>query len=264
MIPFVISAALLLSCEDVIQVELNNAAPRIVIEGSISNISDSVIVLMHRSTDYFTPSSITPVNDAEAVIVDTSGIPHPLINVADGIYALGNFHSAPGDVLGIVVTDAGVKYSATSTMPFLVNIESVFIDKNPDRPDEDRINILIKDPAEIANYYMIEVFRNDTLLNTGNHFILYSDKYFNGKTNYLQVTAGRLDIKTFSPGDSVRVRLLNIDRTMYDYFDILRRITEDYQILSVASPANPPNNFDNGALGYFTAWSISEKTITVN
>jgi len=263
-IPVIVSASLLLSCEDVIQVNLKNAAPRIVIEGSISNLSDTVFIQVHRSTDYFTPTAIASVNDAVVSVTDSAGTLHPLTNIADGLYAGVNIKSKPGDIFNLAVTDAGVNYAASATMPVLVQIEDLYIDKNPDRLDEDRVNILIDDPAGIANYYMVDVFRNDTILNSGNHFILYTDKYFDGKKNYLQISGRRLDIRSFTPGDKIRVRLRNTERIMYDYFDILRSITDGGQILSVSTPSNPPNNIDNGAMGYFGVWSVSEKTVIAN
>jgi hypothetical protein len=263
-IPALISTSLLLSCEDVINVDLKSVAPRIVIEGSLSNLSDSVIIMLHKSTDYFTPSGIIPINDAEVSITDSAGISHQLVNIADGIYAAGDIHSKPGDIFNLGVTEAGVTYTANSVMPVLVNLETVTIDKNPNHPDEDRINVLINDPAGIANYYMFEVFRNDTLLNKGNHFILYTDKYFDGKSTWLEISARRLGDIKFHPGDSIKVRLLNIEKTMYEYFDILRSITDEMQILSAATPSNPPNNISNDALGYFAVWSVSEMTIIMN
>ena len=64
----------------------------------------------------------------------------------------------------------------------------------------------------------------------------------------------------FNSGDTIRVRLINIEKAMYDYYDVLRSITSD-QIFSASTPSNPPNNISNDGLGYFAAWSISEKTI---
>jgi hypothetical protein len=260
MIPSLVSASLLLSCEDVINVDLKSVTPKIVIEGSLSNMSDSVIIMVHKSTDYFTPSGIIAVNDAEITILDSAGVSHQLVKTGDGIYVAGDLHSKPGDIFNLGVTEAGVKYTANSVMPVLVEIESVVVDKNPERPDEDRINVLINDPAEIANYYMFNVFRNDTLLNKGSQFILYTDKYFNGKSTYLEMNSWRLEDVKFQPGDKVKVRMLNIEKTMYEYFDILQSITDDMQIISVATPSNPPGNISNDALGYFAAWSVSEMT----
>jgi Domain of unknown function (DUF4249) len=256
----VVSATLLLSCEDVIKVNLKNVTPRLVIEGSVSNISDSVIIMLHKTTDYYNPAGITSVNDAEVVVTDSDGNAHQFTMVLDGIYAAGNFMAKPGDIFDLDVTEGGVKYNAGAKMPVLVKIDTVIIDKNPDRPTEDRVNVLIDDPAGIANYYQLEIFRNDSLLNNGNNFILYNDKYFDGKPTYFAISGRRLGINEFNSGDKIRVRLINIEKSMYDYYDVLRSITSD-QILSASTPSNPPNNLSGDGLGYFAAWSICEKTI---
>jgi hypothetical protein len=232
-----------------------------VIEGSITNMSDSVFIMIHRSTDYFTPTAITSVNDAEVSIVDSAGITHNLVNIKDGAYVATGFQTKTGDVFNLIVNEGGTEYKATSKMPLLVNLESIFIDSNPNHPRENQLNLLINDPRGIANYYQVEVFQNDSLLNNGSHFILYSDKYFDGKSNYFAISGRRLGIDRFLPGDRIRVRLINIEKTMYDYFDVLHSITDEMHILSASTPSNPPGNIDNGALGYFAAWSISEKTI---
>lgn len=257
----VFSATMLLSCQDIINIDLKNSAPRIVIEGSISNKSDSAFIMIHRSTDYFTPSEITSVNDAEVSIADSAGNTHKLNNIMDGVYSAAGFHAKPGDVFNLAVNEGGIEYTATSKMPQFVNLESVYIDSNPYHHGEDRINFLLNDPAGVANYYQVEVFKNDSLLNNGSRFILYTDKYFDGKSNYISISGRRLGIERFLPEDSVKVRLINIEKTMFDYLDVLHSITDEMQILSASTPANPPGNINNGALGYFAAWSISEKTV---
>lgn len=254
-------ATLLFSCQDVINVDLKNAAPRIVIEGSVSNESDSVIVMVHKTTDYYKPTEIAPVNDALVTVKDSAGNDHQFARIADGVYATVNVKAKPGDIFDLEVSEQGMTYYSEAKMPELVPIEAVSIDKNPDLPTEDRINIYINDPAGISNYYQVEIFKNDSLLKSGEHFILYSDKYFDGKLNVLPITGRRLGIREFKSGDRIRVRLVNLERSMYDYFDILRNITNEEQVLSASSPANPPNNITNGALGYFAAWSVNEVTV---
>jgi len=249
------------SCQDVINVDLRNAAPRIVIEGSVSNLSDSVIVAVHFSTDFYTPESITPVNDAVLTLKDSAGTDHPLSRVADGIYKAGNISAKPGDIFDLVIAEAGNSYTSVATMPVLVKIDSVFITRDPDRRDGDVVNVRIKDPAGIPDYYQFEIFRNDSLLNTGNNFIIVSDKYFDGKTGSLPIGGRRLGINTFNSGDRITVRMKNIEKWMYDYLDILRSITNQEAIFSITTPANPPGNISGNALGYFSANSISVKTI---
>jgi hypothetical protein len=115
----------------------------------------------------------------------------------------------------------------------------------------------------MANYYQVKIYKNDTLLNTGNHFILYSDKYFDGKSTPITINGRRFGENSFASGDTARVQLISIEKIMYDYYQVLHDITEGEADLSSSAPSNPPNNISNGALGYFSATSIDEKTLVV-
>jgi hypothetical protein len=255
-----ISGVLLQSCEDVITLNLKDTAPKLVVEGNINNLSDSVKILLHKSTDYFRPTGVGAVSNATVTVSDSRGNSYLLTNNSDGSYSAGNLNSMPDDSYTLHVNDGGAEYTASSTMPYLVKIDSMVIQKRPDRADESQIVLFIKDPPDIPNYYMVKVYKNDTLLNNDNHFILYSDKYFDGKSTPITINARRIGERSFVANDTVRVQLINLDKMMYDYYQVLRDITEGEADLSASTPSNPPNNISNGALGYFSARSINEKT----
>jgi hypothetical protein len=259
----VIAGALLHSCEDVITVNLKDAAPRLVVEGNINNLSDSVKVLLSRSTDYFKPTGIAPVTNATVTLTDSHGNSRILSNSNYGMYYTGDFHTKPDESYTLQVTFDGREYIANDAMPVLVKIDSLIVQKRPDHKDESQIVLYIKDPAGIANYYQVKIYKNDSLLNTGNHFILYSDKYFDGKSTPVIINARRFGETTFVSKDTVKVQLINLDKTMYDYYQVFRDITEGEANLSASTPSNPPNNLTNGALGYFSVTSIDEKTVVV-
>lgn len=250
------------SCEDVINVNLKDISPRLVVQGSVNNLSDTIRVSLHKSTDYFTPSNIDPVTNAIVSVSSSDGNLYQLANVSNGVYVINNISALPGDIFTLHIALDGVNYTAVSKMPNLVKIDSAYITKNSDRFNENRININITDPAGVENFYRVRVFRNDTLLNS-NRFALYSDKYFDGKSTTIDVNSRRFGIPRFKPNDKVRVQLISIEKVMYDFYQVLEDITDSGNILSASTPSNPPNNLDNGALGYFGAWSISEKTIVV-
>jgi hypothetical protein len=257
------TGVLLQSCEDVITVNLKDTTPRLVVEGNLNNLSDSVRVLLTKSTDYFKPTGITPVTNATVTVADTHGNSWLLKNSEFGMYYTGNFIAIPGDSYTLQVNADGTDYTASSGMPGLVKIDSLIIQKRPDRDNESQIVLYIKDPAGIANYYQVKIFKNDSLLNDGNHFILYSDKYFDGKTTPITINARRFGEKSFAINDTVKVQLINLDKIIYDYYQVFRDITEGEANLSASTPSNPPNNLSNGALGYFSAASISEKSVIV-
>jgi len=258
-----ISVLLLQSCENVINVNLQDSAPRLVVEGSISNLSDSVKITLHRSTDYFKPAGIIPVTNASVSLADSKGDAYLLINGMNGVYSTTDFHLASDDMYTLHITADGSDYSASTKVPYLVKIDSLDVLERTDREHENQVVIYIKDPAGIANYYQVKIYRNDSLLNNGNHFALYSDKYFDGKSTTIKINARRFGIPRFLVHDTLKVQLINLDKMMYDYFQVLRDITEGETFLSASTPSNPPNNISHGALGYFAAWSVSEKRVIV-
>jgi hypothetical protein len=61
----------------------------------------------------------------------------------------------------------------------------------------------------------------------------------------------------------VKVLLQSIDKNVFDYFTMLDQVMSDGFINQTATPANPTSNFDNGALGYFSACAVRSKTIVI-
>lgn len=252
------------SCEDVIRVNLNNASPRIVIDGFITNINDTCKVVLSRTTDYFNPGSISGVSGALVSIRNNAGDSLFLTESTKGVYYTTKMKGIPGNTYTLSVKADGTEYVATSKMPDLVRIDSLAILSHTDRPDENAIQCYIKDPAGIPDYYQIRVIRNDTMLSTNNRFLIYSDKYFDGRTTTITLDSRRFSgVTKFRFGDTLKVQLLNIDYITYQYYITLRSITNSGSILSASTPANPVNNISNGGLGHFSAESIHEKTIVV-
>ncbi len=62
-------------------------------------------------------------------------------------------------------------------------------------------------------------------------------------------------------GDTIKVEMQNINPVVYKYcFSLSQSATGETQS---ASPANPVSNIMGGALGYFSAYTISTKSIIV-
>jgi len=256
------STAILQSCQDVIHLDLPNSAPQIVIAGSISNYVDSVKIRITMTTDYFTPTAVTPVTDAVVSISDDAGNVYQLTGNPDGTYVITNLAGIPERTYTLKVNANGNQYTATSKMPGLVQLDSLSIEYETNRHEKNlpgAILCYLKDPEGIANFYRVKVFKNDTLFSPGNGYSVYNDKYFDGKSTDIRVGLGRLKMSSLNPNDKIVVQLIGIDQQTYLYFNVFRDVLEQSGILSASTPANPPNNLNNGALGYFAAWTISQK-----
>lgn len=260
----ILSNVIFQSCQDVISLNLPNSTPQIVINGSISNFIDSVKVKITMTTDYFTPTDITPVTNAIVSISDDAGNVYQLTGKPDGTYFITNLAGFPERTYTLKVTAIGNQYTATSKMPGLVPLDSLAIQYDTDRRGKnqaDAILCFLKDPPGIANFYMAKLFINHTLFEPSNGYPVYNDKYFDGRSTNIRVGFGRFDLNLFNPNDSIMVQLSGIDQATYEYFNVFGDVLDQSGILSASTPGNPPNNLNNGALGYFAAWSISQKLI---
>ncbi|MEI8113479.1 MAG: DUF4249 domain-containing protein [Bacteroidia bacterium] len=264
-ISFVLSLIILFisnGCQKVVNLDLVEAAPRLVIDGLITDSIGPYRIRLTNSGSYFNQPVLTPVRSAVVVISNNIGTTDTLKEAFPGIYLTSKLRGIPGRTYSLKLSSENKEYTATSTMMSHVDIDSLKITKSPSRGfglggngrNEKRVDIhcVFKDPTE-KNFYRIKVYRNDTI-NIEN-YRLYDDEYTNGKLTDLQV--GRANV-----GSVVRIELISLDKNTYDYYRTLRDLLRTNPIFG-STPANPNTNLTNGALGYFGAAAVSTRTIVI-
>lgn len=249
-------------CQKVINVDLNQATPRIVIEGLINDRRGPYSVSISKSGSYFNQPALPSVSGASVIITDNTGQNDTLKEVGAGIYITLKTRGLPGNTYTLRVNSDNVEYTGTTTMPSHVNIDSLTLVKrdsprfdfggNPRNDTHIDIHCSFKDPEE-KNFYRIKVFKNDSI-NTEN-YRLYDDQYTNGSETELRVANA-------TAGDTFRIELLSIDKQTYGYYRTLEDLLFTNPFFG-STPANPNNNLNNGALGYFGAYAVSSKTIII-
>jgi Domain of unknown function (DUF4249) len=263
--PFlIILASISFNCQKVVVIDLNQANPKLVIDANISDQPGPYNIILSRSGNYFEPSlTFPPVSNALVIVSDDLGKIDTLKESSTtGIYKSSTLIGQPGRTYMLNITSDGNKYSAVSSMPPKVFIDSLYSVKRKSSsgvPTYD-IYIMFKDPPVPGNYYRLNVHAGYLIPSDsidGRRYRLYSDKLTNGSEMVERVRTGRLVLI----GDTITVDLLTIDKPTYDYFNTLRDIlTSDGAATSLA-PANPNTNLSNGALGYFSAYTMDRKTI---
>src|SRR6266542_5202194 len=114
---FIVVCTMMISaCQNVIQVDLNNVAPQTVIEGSISNINETVKVTLSETTDYFSPGNIKPIDSAQVSISDNNGNLFQPVAAANGVYNFGKLNGTTGNTYTLKVQISKGTYEASSTM----------------------------------------------------------------------------------------------------------------------------------------------------
>ncbi len=261
----VLAAVILVSCQQVVSIDLNKANPHIVIEGIVTDqpIPDSVRIT--KSGDYFEPSLFFPsISGALVTVSDGAGALDTLKEDDPGTYRSQTLTGVPGRTYTLNVAANGNTYSAVSTMPQKVFIDSVYA--TPFRAFDGDVGyylyIIFQDPPTPGNYYRVNLSSNRALPPdsiTGERYHLFTDKLTNGNEVTLRMRTGRSVLK----GDTLTVQLLSIDKAAYDYYNTLNDILTSDRAPTALAPANPNTNLSNGSLGYFAAYTIDSKKIVL-
>lgn len=255
----------LISCEEVIDLDLGNAEPRIVIEGTITSDAGPYYVRINQSVDYGELNEFPAVSGAAVNIKDQDGNSEMLEEVEQGLYAIQEFQGEPGKGYELEVEFDGEFYQAGSIMPPTVipvqSLEYVFEEETLFIDEGYYVTAYFADPEDEVNYYRLKMFVNgepyyfdqDGTPVKDDNFWLINDQFFNGKVIDFEFP------QTLKAGDKIDVELHQVDRATYDYY---RTLVELMGFGGVA-PSNPLSNWSNGALGYFGALSISYASVVI-
>jgi hypothetical protein len=244
----------LFSCEKVIQLDLKNASPKIVIQGNIYDQTGPFTVKISSSAIFGASNNYPPVSGAKVVISDNVSQSEQLTESASGTYVTTKLRGIPGRKYTLSVKTGNDTYVASSVMPYAVDIDSIYFANSPFGGDQLTI-VRIQDPPFATNYYRMIYFINNI---RQKQIFVVDDEFFQGSLiNYS--LHGRNGGTNIVKDDAVTVWLESVDYGVYEYF----RTTGNNEENS-ASPANPVSNISNGALGYFNACSVRKISATVD
>ena len=248
--PFLLSFALF-SCTKVISVNLNNANPNIVIEGVVSDDAGPYQVQLTQTVNFSDPNIFPPVTGATVRITDsTLGITDSLKEVLPGTYVTQKLKQGlTGHTYQLFVLSNGQTYTASSTMPAKVNLDSVsFFTTDIFGTRSTSAVANFQDPAGIANYYTFTEFVNGQAIDQTFNF---SDRLSDGKYIRRQLFN---DSSYINPGDQVSIEMHCVDNQVWQYFNTLGQAKGNNS--QAITPANPLSNISNNALGYFSAQTV--------
>lgn len=239
------------SCEKVIDLKLNTTESQIVIQGNVYDQPGPYTVKITRTVDFDELNIFPPVSGAEVKIRDNTGNAEVLTETSPGIYLTSAIQGVPGRTYALDIKTDGKNYSAVSTMPPAVDIDSLFCTKSS-FGDFLQLHVVFKDPAGTENYYHIIQDINGVVLDVMG---VVSDQFDEGQTIRFPLMA--MDEESMLvAGDTTTIWLETVDKGVYEYYRTNNPYTGQY-----TTPSNPISNISNGALGYFKACSIRKKTL---
>lgn len=250
------------ACQEVIDVDLNDAEPNLVVEAFVDNSAGPHTVLLTQTTSFFTPESPKGITGASITVTDDTGESHPYTEVSDGLYS-ASFEGIPGRTYTIKILANGVTYTGSSLMKLPVTLDSLtftpsggFGGPPPDGPPRFLPFVHFGDPADEENFYRVREISEDS--DRDGRIYTLDDVATNGNTVTFPLFANSQEA-----GKEITIELWHLDEVSFNYFDQLNDLVNSGPFNS-GTPANPDNNLDNNALGFFAAVSKSGITTVVS
>lgn len=252
-----ISAFTIVSCEEVIEVDLETSAPALVAEAAI--MPDSVAgVKLSYTSGYFDTAGVVFEESATVSISDDSGRSEVLDYMGEGIYRGNIIRGKENTGYTLSIADGDKSYSGSSYLnskPEILKLEYQKLDI-PHYTEETIYSLMtvIIDDRDSDNYYMLRYYRNGEVIN--DYYSIYSDRYLQADT--IVYTDYRLN---FYRTDTVRVELYAVDQAVHNYFKLVNDVL--FSAMSSSTPFNPESNIKGGILGYFMAASFDSDIIII-
>jgi hypothetical protein len=246
------------SCRKVIQLDLGNHTGELVIEANITNAYGLQYVKLSRNVPFTSTNTYPAVTGAAVKITDSLGTQYQLTEGPAGTYSINNINGVSGHTYYLSVTTGGQTYTAKSTTPHVVAMDSItskdsFFDTGKGKR---RITVYFKDPPNVANQYRMVMYVNGVQVKA---VFAFSDEFIDGKNINLDLQENDIDIYA---NDTVKVEMQCIDKPMFTYWFTQAQQQADNPGGQVA-PANPPTNITPTTLGYFSAHTTQSITLVV-
>jgi hypothetical protein len=255
------------SCEDVVDVDLNEAEPKLVIEASINWFKNTTgneqSIKLSLSAPFF-DDTLPAANDAIVQINDTNNNVFNFVEEGStGIYRNDNFIPIIDETYTLTIIHEGETYTATETLKSVVPID--YVEQKNDggfTGDEIELKAFYTDPANVENYYFFEFISDIPVVPA---LEVYEDRFTDGNQIFGFYTEEDLE-----SGDTVTIRNYGVSQRFYDFMFILLQQGSDEsggpfetQPATVRGNCINTTNPDNFPFGYFRLSEVDELIYTI-
>ncbi len=262
------------ACTDVVDVDVPEAAPRLVVEASIdwekgTSGSDQVIKLS-TSVPYFDQLINNEVVGASVKITnDTNGQEFVFTDQGNGNYTTSGFVPVLGQSYTLEIVHNGEVFIARETLTSVTDIAEVNQSVEDGFNDEAlEVNVLFDDPADEENYYLFRFQEQGDILP---ELLDISDEFTNGnqmKVFYEKEEDEDINQTEFESGDIVDIEFFGVSEQYYNYMQLLIEqygsSGDPFSAVPVPLKGNCINttNPDMYAYGYFRLTQVVKTTYT--
>ena len=259
----IVSFISLTSCEEVVKVDLDTAAPRLVVDASIDwekGTAGNVQTIKLSTTTGFYSNVIPSISGAIVYVTNSSSTVFNFIEEVPntGKYICNNFVPIIGENYVLTINYAGQTYSATEKMIAVPDITNITQRDDAGFNGTDiEVKFYFQDDETVDNSYMS---RFVTTINSFPEFEVFDDRFQQGKQMFGLYTNSDLN-----PGDTIDFTLFGVSTQYYNYMNILLGIAgtnggSPFQTPPATVRGNIVNqtNEDNYSLGYFRLCEVNK------
>ena len=264
---------ILTACEKELTVDLPPYSPKLVVDGWIEQGRYPTVTLT-RNAAYFDKIDSTAIREliaTTAKVTISDGEQEEVLTLRRRdehfpyfLYQGTEIKGEVGKTYGLKVELRGKVYTASTTVPKPVPLDSLWFER---LPDEDSLGYLwaaFTDAPEEENYYRLftqELRQDSSFVPT--YLSVVGDRYFNGETLRFSVLRGAENLNDvtedlyFKRGDTIRVKFCTLDRAHFDFWRTLERELYTTGNPFAASGNEVISNIEGEALGVWGGYGAS-------
>ena len=257
----------LISCEDVVDIDLETTEPKLVIDASLKwqkgTLGNEQTIKLTTTTGFY-ENTIPFVTGATVFITNGNNDIFNFVEIPNsGEYFCSNFVPEINQNYTLTVIVDGETYTAFETLQVVPTINSVEQnDEGGFTGDEIEVKFFYDDFPIDDNFYLIQF---NTSISSLPEYDVISDEFFQGNQMF-----GLYTNEDLEAGNEVTFTLHGISETYYNYMNILLGVAatnggSPFQTPPATVRGNIINqtNFDNYALGFFRLSETDTMTYTV-
>lgn len=255
------------SCTQVVDIPLETANPRLVVEANIywakGTTGNNQKIRLTKTTNFYT-NTVPNVSGAIITVTNSSGTVFNFIEVPNtGNYVCTNFIPVINETYTMRIASEGKNYLASETLKSVAPILNFNQENNAGFSGKDiRVQSLYLDPANTENFYLFN-YKYPAQLRPD--FYVSDDIFYNGNQFFSQTFYDKL-----KPGDVIEITHFGISKQYYNYLNILLNLAGNqgggpFQAPPVTVRGNISNVADSNdfPFGYFSLSESDPKTYTI-
>ncbi len=286
----IILSLFMMSCEDVIQLDVPKTDPYLVVDGSITNLAGEQVIRLTKSQDLLSLATVEGVKNATVKVTDDLGKIYEFKDLKNtGKYVWTP--TKPTEIMGAIgrtytleINAEGENYKAVSKLNRVPKIDSIVYklddanvrQQGAGKPDKGYdANFYATDIKGVGDCYRVKIYKNDTLKNSADNIVIAYDAIGNKSPigdglAFIRPLRRLASTELYRENDRVRVELLSITEAHFDFWLQLRQELNNAGLFARPA-ARIPSNINNvnaksakQASGWFGTSAVSSMEVKID